>query len=485
MTSAVISGLLLQALRVSFEGMFPLERNITLRMSLYFILVLIISNLGAMVDLVVHPEISYFDEEHLMVGGITAIMVILLLGVLETYLARRRKIESTLRESEERYRLLFQNTSSGFALHDIILDDAGKPCDYRFLDVNPAFTKLTGLKAEDLVGRTVLEALPGTESYWIETYGNVALTGESVEFVHFSQVLGRHYDVIAYSPAPRRFAVVFHDVTEQIRAKEEKLKLEEQVRQTQKLESLGVLAGGIAHDFNNLLMVVLGHAEIALKEISPMSPARGNLTEIATAARRAADLCRQMLAYAGKASFSLERVGLRELVEEMAHLLQTAISKKAILNLNLERGLSSIQADPSQIRQIVMNLIINASEAIGDRSGVITVSVGATRCDEEYLRRTELREDLAPGLYVHLEVTDTGSGMDAETRSRIFEPFFSTKFTGRGLGLAAVLGIVRAHKGAMKVNSEPGMGTAFKILFPALLEGKDAAAVPDSSPPGA
>jgi CheY-like chemotaxis protein len=229
-------------------------------------------------------------------------------------------------------------------------------------------------------------------------------------------------------------------------------------------------------------MAVLGHAELALEEISPMSPARRNLTEISTASRRAADLCRQMLAYAGKASFALERVGMRDLVEEMAHLLKTAISKKAILNLNLERGLPPIQADPSQIRQIVMNLIINASEAIGDRSGVITVSVGATRCDDEYLQKTELRDALSPGLYVHLEVTDTGGGMDAQTRSRIFEPFFSTKFAGRGLGLAAVLGIVRAHKGALKVYSEPGKGTTFKILFPALTEGEDAARSPDSSP---
>jgi signal transduction histidine kinase/CheY-like chemotaxis protein/HAMP domain-containing protein len=272
------------------------------------------------------------------------------------------------------------------------------------------------------------------------------------------------------------------DITEQKRAEEEQRNLERQVQQAQKMESLGVLAGGIAHDFNNLLMVVLGHAELALKEISPMSPARGSLTEITTAARRAADLCRQMLAYAGKASFALERVGLRELVEEMAHLLKTAISKKAILNLNLERGLPPIQADPSQIRQIVMNLIMNASDAIGDRSGVITVSVGATRCDEEYLRKIELRDDLAPGLYMHLEVTDTGGGMDAETRSRIFEPFFSTKFTGRGLGLAAVLGIVSAHKGALKVYSEPGKGTTFKILFPALTEGEDATLSSGASP---
>jgi len=275
---------------------------------------------------------------------------------------------------------------------------------------------------------------------------------------------------------------LIQDITDRKRAEEEKRKLERQVQQAQKMESLGVLAGGIAHDFNNLLMAVLGHAELALNEISPMSAARGSLTEITTAARRAADLCRQMLAYAGKSSFSLERVGLRELVEEMAHLLKTAISKKAILNLNLERDLPPIQADPSQIRQVVMNLIINASEAIGDRSGVITVSVGATRCDDEYLRKTELREALSPGLYVHLEVADTGGGMDAETRSRIFEPFFSTKFTGRGLGLAAVLGIVRAYKGALKVYSEPGKGTTFKILFPALEDAGKEARPDDSSP---
>ena len=276
-------------------------------------------------------------------------------------------------------------------------------------------------------------------------------------------------------PGKKLMVSTVWDVTDHKRSVKAKLSLERQVQQAQKLESLGVLAGGIAHDFNNSLMAVLGHAELALDEISPMSPSRRSITEITIAARRAADLCRQMLAYAGKASFALERVGLRDLVEEMAHLLKTAISKKAILNLNLERDLPPIEADPSQIRQIAMNLIINASEAIGDRSGVITVSVGATRCDEEYLQKTELREDLAPGMYVHLEVTDTGSGMDAETQSRIFDPFFSTKFTGRGLGLAAVLGIVRAHKGALKVYSEPGKGTTFKILFPALENARNGA----------
>ena len=274
-----------------------------------------------------------------------------------------------------------------------------------------------------------------------------------------------------------------HDITERKRAEEEKLSLERQVQQAQKLESLGVLAGGIAHDFNNILMAVQGHAELALGGLPPTSPARGNLAEITTATRRAADLCRQMLAYAGKASFALERVALGDIVEEMADLLKTSISKKAILALNLEKGLPPIQADPSQIRQIVMNLIINASEAIGDRGGAITVSVGTTRCDAEYLQKTELQADLLPGLYVHLEVSDSGSGMDAETRARIFEPFFTTKFTGRGLGLAAVLGIIRAYKGALKVYSEPGKGTTFKVLFPARTDGEDATRSLESSSP--
>ena len=357
-------------------------------------------------------------------------------------------------------------------------------------DCNAAICTLLGHEENDLIGKsleTVIAKGAGGGGRMIEEVRETgAIRNRELDYAGRD---GRAVPML-FSASPiydesGRFegvVCVAQDITERKRAEEALLSLERQVQQAQKMESLGVLAGGIAHDFNNILMAVQGHAELALDGIPPTSPARRNLTEITTAVRRAADLCRQMLAYAGKSSFALERVGLRELVEEMADLLKTTISKKAILTLNLEKGLPPIQADPSQIRQIVMNLIINASEAIGDRSGVITVSVGATRCDKEYLEETGLNDDISPGLYVHLEVTDTGSGMDAETQARIFEPFFTTKFTGRGLGLAAVLGIIRAYKGALKVCSEPGKGTTFKVLFPALTDGGDAARSPAPSP---
>jgi PAS domain S-box-containing protein len=401
---------------------------------------------------------------------------------LRSEIAERKRAEEELRESEARFRQMVESSPVpiGIAAEDGTIEY-----------LNPRFVATFGYEREDILRLNdwFQKAFPAPD-YRRDVFlrwrkmmedpgGSISVEGIELE-VTCKDGSVRVVELLPSAAGEKNLAII-RDITEQKHAEEEKRNLEQQVQQAQRLESLGVLAGGIAHDFNNILMAVLGHAELALDEISPMSPARGNLTEIATAARRAADLCRQMLAYAGKSSFALERVGLRELVEEMEHLLKTAISKKAILNLNLERGLPPIQADPSQIRQIVMNLIINASEAIGDRSGVITVSVGATRCDEEYLRKTELHDGLATGMYVHLEVTDTGGGMDTETRSRIFEPFFSTKFTGRGLGLAAVLGIVRAHKGALKVYSEPGKGTTFKILFPALEDAGEEARTNESS----
>ena len=298
----------------------------------------------------------------------------------------------------------------------------------RIAYMNPVAEMCTGWRSDEALGRDFKDCyvIRGEgERMDSEVHAPCTLLSRNGEQRTIEEVRS---PIKGRNSAEEGHVIVFRDVTE-------KRNLERQLQQAQKLESLSVLAGGIAHDFNNLLTVVLGNAELVLNELSPMSPAHGSLTEITTAARRAADLSLQMLTYTGKTVFTVERVGLSELVKEMAHLLNTAISKKADLTLDLEPGLPPIQADPTQIRQIVMDLIINASEALGDRSGEITVSVGATRCDEEFLRETELHDDLPPGLYVHLKVTDTGIGMDEKTRSRIFEPFFSTKFHGTRVGI--------------------------------------------------
>jgi len=267
-----------------------------------------------------------------------------------------------------------------------------------------------------------------------------------------------------------RLVGVLQNITERRRAEEERRSLEAQVQQAQKLESLGVLAGGIAHDFNNLLMAILGNADMALGQLSEVSPVRPFLEEIETASRRAADLCKQMLAYSGRGRFDVKPINVDEIVEEMAYLLKTSIGKKVALNLHLEGSLPSVKADAAQMQQVVMNLITNASEAVGKESGAITITTGVMDCDHAYLGKSYLHEDQPEGMYVYVEVADKGCGMHDETLAKIFDPFYTTKFTGRGLGLAAVLGIIRSDNGAIMVDSEPGQGTTFRVLLPPIAE---------------
>ncbi len=254
---------------------------------------------------------------------------------------------------------------------------------------------------------------------------------------------------------------------EKTRAEEERRRLEAQLLHAQKLESLGLLAGGIAHDFNNLLTSILGFSDLALVEIPEHSPARPLVMEAIHGARRAAELTKQMLAYSGKGRFVSDPVDLSSLVTDMVRLLEVSISKKCVLRLHLASGLPAIEADSVQLRQVIMNLIINASEAIGEEGGVISVHTGITSCTREELREAYLDASLRDGEYVYLDVIDSGCGMSDETKAKIFDPFFSTKFSGRGLGLSAVLGIVRGHGGAIKVRSSIGKGTTFRVLFPA------------------
>jgi len=265
---------------------------------------------------------------------------------------------------------------------------------------------------------------------------------------------------------------VVSDITERKRS-------EEQMLQTQKLESIGLLAGGIAHDFNNLLVGVIGNASLARDILPTGCSAFELLDRVVESGEQAAFLTRQMLAYSGKGRFVIELMNLSTLIPQMSGLVQPSISKKIVLEFELDPDLLPIRADRGQVQQVFMNLVLNAAEAIGSDAGLILVKTGRQDVDEQNLRHDPGGAELRPGPYVYLEVRDTGCGMDEATKARIFDPFFSTKFMGRGLGLAAVGGIVRAHEGSIQVTSRPGKGTCFTVLFPVA----DRAAVTASAAP--
>jgi PAS domain S-box-containing protein len=339
---------------------------------------------------------------------------------------------------------------------------------------NSGAERVYGYPAAEAVGQPMTMLIPAErldeEADILARIGR----GESVE--HFETVRrkkgGELIDVsLTVSPIRNRNGVIIgashvaRDITERKR-------FDEQLRHTQKLESLGVLAGGVAHDFNNLLTGILGNTSLALETLSTNNPARGLLRDVINASERASHLTRQLLAYAGKGRFIIEPINLSGLVLEISSLIQASIPKNVQLRLELSEDLPLIQADSSQLQQLVMNLVINGSEAIGpDVNGTVLVTTGTQVVDEHYLMTTlGAQSELVPGRYITLEVHDTGCGMDEGTLARIFDPFFTTKFTGRGLGLAATQGIVRGHKGALKVYSTPGKGTTFKVLFPATEE---------------
>jgi PAS domain S-box-containing protein len=261
-------------------------------------------------------------------------------------------------------------------------------------------------------------------------------------------------------PGMRRLLGVIADITE-------RRLLEARLREAAKLESIGVLAGGVAHDFNNLLTGVMGHSSLALETIDADHPAFEMIQNVLAASERAAALTRQLLAYSGRGKFVLESVDLSDLIREITALVRMSTPKNAEIVLELADGLPEIQCDPTQMQQLAMNLVINAAEALEDEPGTVVVTTGATSLSPSETERLRGNFELRPGRYVWLEVRDNGCGMSEETSKKIFDPFFSTKFTGRGLGLSAVQGIVRGHKGALEVQSAPGRGTTFRVFIPA------------------
>jgi PAS domain S-box-containing protein len=388
-----------------------------------------------------------------------------------------RRITAELEQSHNQLSLLFHQAPIGY----LVLDEVGL-----IREVNETFCRMVNQDRDALIDSPFSECMEGDDrGVFLARYraffkspvsknleSRILRAGGPTFYAHIEGAM------IEVSMGRRptqdkpQLLLAITDITGRKWAEEKRLQLERQMQQTQKLESLGVLAGGIAHDFNNLLAIILGNASLALDELPPISPARDSLRAIEETSLRAAELCRQMLAYSGKGRFVIESIRLGDLIGEMISLLKASISKKAILNLNLKESLMPLRGDPSQIRQVVVNLVINASEALGERGGAITISTGVMECSSDYLGGAYPNERLAEGPYAWLEVADTGCGMEPETQRRIFEPFFTTKFTGRGLGLSAVLGIVRGHGGALRVDSAPGKGTTFTVFFPVAREEK-------------
>jgi PAS domain S-box-containing protein len=382
-------------------------------------------------------------------------------------ITERKKAEEALRESERRLQSIFRVAPTGI----------GTVRDRILLEVNQRICEMTGYAERELIGQSAQLLYPTQEDYDYvgrEKYRQIAEEGTGEVETRWRRRDGAVIDVLLAStpinPLDLSQGVTFTalDITERKRAEEQRLSLERQVQQTQKLESLGVLAGGIAHDFNNVLTGLLVNAELSLDVLPAHSPIRPMLLDVHRAGKRAADLTAQMLAYSGHCKFEVMDIDINALVRDMASLLESATSKKAELRYELCADLPAVTADATQLRQIVLNLVTNASEAVGEQEGQVAVRTYTTDSDAAFFDAASPGAEVAEGRYVTIEVTDTGCGMDESTKAKIFDPFFTTKFTGRGLGLSALQGIVRAHNGAILVESELGKGTTFKVLLPAL-----------------
>jgi len=490
----------------------------------------------------------------------------------------KRAVEE-MHRSEERYRTLFRELLSGFALHEILCDESGRPVDYRFLEINPAFEKLTGIPGRELVGRTVLEVMPTTEPYWIERYGHVALTGEPDYSVHEASALGKIFESRAFCPEPGRFAVIFNDVTEQARAEEkirfqasildqvrnaviacdldgriiywnayaetlyqwteaeavgqrlhdllipevsresfrtragkleasgywegelvvrrkdgtafpvfmtdaaltdkhgertgyvgisvdisERVRLEEQLLHAQKMEAVGRLAGGVAHDFNNILTAIIGYGQILHDGQPPESAQRRHAEHILSAADKAVELTRSLLAFSRKEMMNPKLLDLNTVIKKITHLLARLIGEDIELRTDLLNAPLPAMADCGQIEQVLMNLATNARDAM-PQGGKIVIQTDIEYLDRDYVNLYGKGE---AGYYVRISFSDTGIGIPEGMREKIYDPFFTTKEMGKGtgLGLSIVHGIVMQHKGFIRLESSPGKGTAFHLYLP-------------------
>jgi two-component system cell cycle sensor histidine kinase/response regulator CckA len=407
----------------------------------------------------------------LLLAGLT--VTVLFTGFVNNLFTRGAIIEQEVRERTRQLR------ASEARLQDILDHSPAiifvKDLDGRYLICNEAFARFCGRTPGDIVGRRDEELFPPDAARLAREHDAAVLqAGAPREFEETTlntadprAYLAHKFPLVDDEGRAYALCGIATDITDRKSAETHRLSLERNLLEAQKLESLGMLAGGVAHDFNNILTSILGNASLAGLDLGDDHPARRSITQIERAAHRAADLCAQLLAYAGRASFVSKPLDLSALVRETTELLEVSIGKRGHLELALGSGLPSVVGDPTQLRQVVMNLVLNAADALGGRAdGRVLVRTFSRQMAEGDFRTAVRAPALRAGLYAGLEVADNGCGMPADVLARIFEPFFTTKFSGRGLGLAAVLGIVQRHEGALFVDTQPRQGTTFRLLFP-------------------
>jgi signal transduction histidine kinase/ActR/RegA family two-component response regulator/HAMP domain-containing protein len=389
---------------------------------------------------------------------------------------QRNQAQAELRQSEDRYRLLFDTILHGFLLVERSRgENGGESPGYRILEVNPAFETMTALEKKEWTGRRLDEAFPDMDGDWHDRLAEVSESGRSIRFETYLPSLDRHLDVVAFRPRADRVALLFSDLTPGKR-------LEAQLRQAQKMESIGTLAGGIAHDFNNILFPIMGYAEMAREEIPGDSGPGAYIEEILRATGRARDLVNQILTFSRQTEQEIRPLQIQPILKEALHLLRASIPSSIEIRRHIDAHCGAVQGDPSQIHQIVMNLCTNAYHAMqpdGGRLGVGLEEVDISAAD------AGKNLNLSPGRYVRLTVSDTGGGISPADRERIFEPYFTTKEQGKGtgLGLSVVHGIARRSGGTVTVYSEVGKGATFHVFLPRVATGAAAFAGVDQPLP--
>ena len=389
----------------------------------------------------------------------------LVVNVAVTDITERKRIEETLLASEERFRRMFESHSAIMLLIE--------PVTGRILDANRAAERFYGYTTTRLRSMSIWEIniLPPDD---VQKERNLALTEQRNHFIFPHRLADGEVKTVEVHSSPIEqngevmlFSII-HDITERKRLEEERLEIQHKLLLAQKLQSLAVMAAGIAHDFNNQLAVVLGNLELALADQTLDPETLLSIESAIGAARRSAELSRQMQVYTGNIMYFPVEIDLNELLNRDPALLKSTVSMHGALNFETNSALPIIKGDAEQLQRMVINILVNASEAIADKDGYVTLRTGFMDCDSAYLLRSRLEEKPAPGRFVFLEVADTGCGMDDATQRKLFDPFFSTKFTGRGLGMAEVMGTIKGHQGAIIVESEVGQGTTVRVLFPSL-----------------